>query len=155
MRDAVLAIHITGGATGLLSGPIGLAPLVGGRDGAALRFYQLALAVVTSTAVALAVFHWRELWWLALIAGAIQAAAVAGGLLARPPDRAAKRAWRVRFLLGTYVGLVTALLVVSWGSPLAWLIPTVLGVPIVERCAALAARSFDSGGRQYANSSTR
>jgi hypothetical protein len=48
----------------------------------------------------------------------------------------------VRLVLGTYVGLLTALLVVSWRSTLAWVLPTVLGAPLVERAAVLATRSI-------------
>jgi hypothetical protein len=122
LGDAVLWIHAAAGAAALVAGPIVL-------RGGSIWLYQAAVAVVTTTAVALSAFDWERLWWLALIAAAVQAAALAGLREGLPA------AWRVRFLAGTYVGLVTALLVVSWGSPLAWILPTVVGVPLVERAA--------------------
>jgi hypothetical protein len=64
--------------------------------------------------------------------------ALRGAASEREPASSARRAWRVRVMGGTYVGLTTALLVVSWGNPLAWIIPSAIGVPVVERAAALA-----------------
>jgi len=43
-------------------------------------------------------------------------------------------------MCGSYVSLVTALLVVSWDSPLAWILPTVIGSPLIARARARAAR---------------
>jgi len=43
-------------------------------------------------------------------------------------------------MAGSYVSLVTALLVVNWSSPLAWILPTVIGTPLIARSAARADR---------------
>jgi hypothetical protein len=46
----------------------------------------------------------------------------------------------VRLVCGSYVSLVTALLVVSWGSVLAWILPTLIGTVLIERAATRPAR---------------
>jgi hypothetical protein len=45
-------------------------------------------------------------------------------------------------MCGSYVSLTTALLVVNLGlgSVLAWMLPTVVGIPLIARRASLAAR---------------
>ncbi len=129
-RTLILAVHITAGVAGLLTGPAAMRAAV--RTGARTRVtvaYEAAVAVLTASAVALAVMPWGRLWPFAAIAAAT-AAAVAGA------RRATQRQWQVRLLCGSYVSLVTALLVVSWGSLAAWLLPSLVGTVLVERAAA-------------------
>jgi hypothetical protein len=140
MGDTLLGIHVTAGAVGLLSGPLSWPALVRGQQVVTLKVFQCAVATVAATACTLAARDWDHLWWLAIIAAIVEAMALAGHVLSRRPAPRA-RAWRVRLVCGTYVGLVTALLVVSWDSPLAWIVPTAIGVPLVERTALRAARS--------------
>ena len=42
-------------------------------------------------------------------------------------------------MCGSYISLVTALLVVNWGSPLAWILPTVVGSPLIAVTSRRAA----------------
>lgn len=138
MHDPVLAIHIAAGAVGLALGPIALPPLVR-RDAESSYYlaYQTAVAVTVATAIILVGLSWSRLWWLAIIAIAVEGAAL-GGLWAPRAAFPGWRAWRIRFTWGTYVGLVTALLVVSWDTPLAWIIPTLVAIPVIGRAASLA-----------------
>ena len=46
----------------------------------------------------------------------------------------------VGLMAGSYVSLVTALLVVNWSNPLAWILPTVIGTPLIARATARADR---------------
>lgn len=67
-------------------------------------------------------------WWLIPFALGTQAAIVVGRRTSHP-------ARRIRLLGGSYVSLVTAFLVVSWESPLAWILPTLVGIALVETAA--------------------
>ncbi|MDQ4096721.1 MAG: hypothetical protein M3144_02475, partial [Actinomycetota bacterium] len=129
IRTVVLAVHIAAGATGLLLGVPAMRAVVRGvRRTGAMTAYEAAVTVVTVTAVVLAAMNWSTLWPFAILAVATEAA-VLGATRARG-------ARRVRMLCGSYVSLVTALLVVSWGSVLAWVLPIVVGTVLVERAAA-------------------
>lgn len=92
---------------------------------------------MTTTALGLVAFAPGRFWWLAPIAALTQAAAAGGGWLRR---RGTRRPWQVRLLGGSYVSLVTALLVVSWGGWAAWVLPTLVGVLAVETAAERARR---------------
>jgi hypothetical protein len=128
----VLALHIAAGVTGLVAGlPAMRAVVQGLRRRRTMVVYQAAVAVLTVSAVALSAMDWRALWPFAVLAVATEAA-VLGATRARG-------AGRVRLLCGSYVSLVTALLVVSWGSVIAWVLPIVVGTVLVERAAARAA----------------
>lgn len=70
-----------------------------------------------------------------MIAVATESAALIGWIVKRrhPPG------WlpvHVGFMCGSYVSFVTAFLVVNWESPLAWILPTLIGSPLI----ALAVR---------------
>lgn len=137
MHAVVLAVHVVAGTAGLLLGPFTL--LVHRRHGLAVGggAYQAALAVVVVSALGLVALSPERFWWLAPIALAVQAAALTGVWLRRRRRRG-WAGWYVRLVAGSYVGLLTALLVVSWSSPLAWVLPTLLGVGLVEHAAARA-----------------
>lgn len=140
MRELILFPHIAAGVAALLAGMVALPALVQPENRpTAIVTYFLATGSVVITAVGLAALDWERLWWLALVAVAIGLALFFGVRLGT--EKPAKRAWKVRLILGTYVGLVTALLVVSWQSPWAWALPTLIGAPLVERMASLARRS--------------
>ena len=139
LRTVLLTAHITAGSIGLLLGPLAL--LAAKRAGWHPRLglaYQGAVAGVTVTALGLTALAPVRLWGLGLVAVATQAAALAGW-------RARRRAapgWlprHVRLMCGSYVSLVTAALVVNWSSPLAWVLPTVVAVPLISRAAGGAA----------------
>jgi hypothetical protein len=141
MTHAVLMVlHVGAGAAGLLLGPVAmLAPKRRGRHTRVGIGYQVAIAGVAGSAVGLALLDWRRLWWLALIGVATEAAAL-GGLWAR---RRRFRGWlpvHIRLMCGSYISLATALLVVNWGSPVAWVLPTLIGTPLIARAASRGGR---------------
>jgi hypothetical protein len=136
-----LVVNVASGSAGLLLGPVAL--LAPKRRGLHTRIglaYQGAIAGVATSAVALAALAWGRLWWLALIAVATEAAAL-GGLAARRRRFAGWLPWHVSLMCGSYVSLVTALLVVNWSSALAWILPTVVLSPAI---AVLAARAREA-----------
>jgi uncharacterized membrane protein len=140
LRSVVLPIHIAAGVAGLVLGPLAMtAAKAPGRHTRAGAGYQGAVAVVAVSALALAALAWARLWPLAVIAVLTEAAALAGWRLARrrPPGWLPRH---VRLVCGSYVSLVTALLVVNWSSPLAWVVPTLVGSPLIARAAARASR---------------
>jgi hypothetical protein len=133
VRSIVLVSHIAAGAAGLLIGPAAIsAAIADRRHTRPARAYRLAVTVLTATAAALVAMNFALWPFLLLAAGT--AAAVLLARIAQPVDR------HVRLVCGSYVSLVTALLVVSWGSILAWVLPTVVGTVLVERAAASSRR---------------
>ncbi len=96
--------------------------------------YQASVAVITTTAVGFAVLDWRS-WWPFVILAVGTEAAVAAGWWTRRQRSPGWHARHVRLICGSYISLVTALLVVSWDSPLAWVLPTLVGTVMVERAA--------------------
>ncbi|MGI8549830.1 MAG: hypothetical protein ACR2PL_03375 [Dehalococcoidia bacterium] len=136
MHTLLLFIHICAGVTGLLLGPLAMtARKRRGLHTRAGTAYQVAVAVLTASAVGLAMLAWDRLWWFVLIAAGTEAAAL-GGLWVRRRRFAGWLPWHVSLMCGSYVSFVTALLVVNWGSPLAWILPTVIGSPLITRAAA-------------------
>lgn len=133
IHGAVLALHITAGVAGLLLGPIAmLSAKRRGRHTNAGEIYHWIFLVLFISAVVLALMNWGEVWWLAFVGAGSYAFALLGYL-------AAKRRWdgwltaHVSGLGGSYIAMVTALLVVNLGtsSPIAWIAPTVIGTPII------------------------
>ncbi|MDQ3897904.1 MAG: hypothetical protein M3326_11810, partial [Actinomycetota bacterium] len=94
--------------------------------------YLAAVTVLTATAAGLVALR-PGLWPFLLLAGGTEAAIVGARY-------APSHAGYVRLVCGSYVSLVTALLVVSWGSILAWVLPTVVGTVLVERAASSTRR---------------
>jgi len=134
LRSLLLAVHIGAGVAGLLAGPTAMAAALQGRRTTAVgHAYLAAVTVLTATAAGLVALDPGALWPFMLLAIATEAAVVG----ARFVDA---HATRVRLVCGSYVSLVTALLVVSWGSVLAWVLPTVVGTVLIERAAASTRR---------------
>lgn len=130
--SVLLAVHVTCGVVGLVLGPFAM---WASRRPAAHRplgtAYQAVVLGLTVTAVGLAVQAPARLWWLGLVAVATEVAALAGW---RERRRAAP-GWlprHVRLMCGSYLSFVTAALVVNWPSPLAWVLPTLIGTPLIE-----------------------
>ena len=138
LHEVLLAAHITAGSAGLLIGPIAMAtPKRRGLHSRAGISYQIAVTVLTITALGLTAFAPGRLWPLALIAVATEAAAVTGWRA----QRRRKPGWlprHVGFMAGSYVSFVTAALVVNWPTPLSWILPTIIGTPLIARAAARA-----------------
>jgi hypothetical protein len=139
VRTVILVVHVAAGVTGLALGLGALPAAVAGRRGSpATVGYQAAVTVLTLTAAALVVMR-PALWPFALIAAGTEGAVVGAWWAARRRFEG-WLPWHVRLLCGSYVSLVTALLVVSWGGVVAWVLPSVVGAALVERAAARADR---------------
>ncbi len=130
----LLAAHATVGSLSLLFGALVLwAPRRRVDRLRARTGYLWATVAVAATAIGLVALDPRALWWLVPLALLTAALVVVGHL-------APRRGWGARAqahgLGGAYVALVTATLVVSLEGPartVAWLLPTVIGVPLIER----------------------
>ncbi|MGI8758513.1 MAG: hypothetical protein ACR2K0_04335 [Acidimicrobiales bacterium] len=134
-HTVLMTVHIVAGVAGLLLGPFAIvAALQAGRRTVPALAYQAAVAVITTTAVGFAVLDWRS-WWPFVILAVGTEAAVAAGWWARSHRSPGWHARHIRLICGSYISLVTALLVVSWGSLLAWVLPTLVGTVLVERAA--------------------
>lgn len=138
--DMMLFTHIALGTVGLILGPVAMTarklPGLHTRAGEAYHWVMLGVCVSAAT---LAVLDWRRIWWFLPIAAGSYAFALLGFL-------AAKRRWKgwlrahVAGQGGSYVAMVTAVLVVNWPtftgmrgtvSLWAWVLPTVVGTPII------------------------
>ena len=133
LRSILLVFHIAAGAAGLLLGPAAIAAALNDRRHTwPGTTYRAAVTVLTGTAAALVVLN-LELWPFLLLALGTEAAVLKARTVGRVDHH-------VRLVSGSYVSLVTALLVVSWGSIVAWVLPTVVGTVLVERAAAASRR---------------
>lgn len=140
MVGALLALHIALGAAGLVLGPLAMsATKRPGLHTRAGEIYHWIMLGVCLTAAGLALSEWARLWWFLPIAVGSYAFALFGYI-------AAKRRWRGWLLAhvagqgGSYIAMVTAVLVVNWrfvagvpgrSSLWPWLLPTLLGTPII------------------------
>jgi hypothetical protein len=139
VHAAVLVLHVVSGSAGLVLAPFVLAaPKRPGRHHRLGYAYQAAVAGVAATAVGLAAFHWSRLWWLAVI-GLLTETAALGGLAVRLRRSPGWVPWHVSLMCGSVISLVTALLVVNLGGPIAWIAPTVVGSPLIAVAARRAA----------------
>src|SRR3712207_565321 len=132
-HTVVLTIHVAAGAAGLVLGPIAMfSAKRRGRHTRTGDAYHWVFFTLFVTAVALALLNWDEVWWLAFVGLFSYAFALLGFL-------SAKLRWRewLQFHVvgqgGSYIAMVTALLVVNLGrvSVLAWLLPTLVGSPLI------------------------
>ena len=120
--NPLLLLHVTAGTAGLLLGPVWLvARLAGARARGPAGAYQAAVAGVAGSGAVLAVSA-PGLGWLLPVAVATQALAVAGAL-ARRQDWPRWRTLQPHLLGGSYIALVTGLLVGSTGNPVWWVLP--------------------------------
>ena len=140
LREVLLALHVSVGSLGLALGPLALwrsrrAPALVGGVGAA---YVLSVFAVSLTALGLVALDWSALWWLTILA----AFSSSLGVLAFLAPRRRFRGWARACAHGeggSYIALVTALLVVSVDGPAAvaaWTVPTLAGLPLIEIRAA-------------------
>lgn len=132
LQELALALHIAPGVLALALGP--LAVYAAKRSGPGTRLdgaYHLAVLAVCASAALLAALDWSRLWWFLPIAAGSYGLALLG--------YAAGRRDRLRLYVhgqgGSYIALVTALLVVSVGSPVAWVAPTLIGSPLIQLIA--------------------
>jgi hypothetical protein len=135
VHSAFLAIHIAAGSFGLVLGPVAmLAPKRRGRHTRAGTVYHWNMLVVGLSAIGLAVLAWAQIWWFVPIAVFSYGNALFGYLAVRRK----RPGWLPRHIGGmggSYIALVTALLVVNAGVAAwwAWGLPTVVGSVLLRR----------------------
>ncbi|GAA1754695.1 hypothetical protein [Streptomonospora arabica] len=141
MHTFLLALHISAGIIGLAASLTAL--LVRKRRGAhtiAGRVFGATVVVVALSTYALLPSA-PEQWWLGIIATATLAAAAIGVYLAwRKP---VPQWYRIHLVLmmSTVIAYVTPVAVqFSDGHALAWLLPTLVGSPLIAYRALVAAR---------------
>jgi hypothetical protein len=146
---AFLAVHVIAGLTAVVSGAIAALTRKGSRRHIrAGRCYYSAISVVFATATALAIMRWRQDYYLFIIGSAAFAAATIGYL-----HRRRRRPGDTGHIAGmgtAYVAMLTAFYVDNgphlplWDHlpTLAfWLLPSVIGAPIIARAVARARRA--------------
>ena len=146
---AFLAVHVAAGLTAVVSGAVAaLAGKGGPRHVRAGRWFYRAITVVFATAAVLAAMRWQQDYRL-LIIGAVAFAAATVGYQHRRRRRAGDTGHIVGMGIG-YVAMLTAFYVDNgphlplWDRlpPLAfWLIPSVIGAPVITRAVLRARRS--------------
>ena len=141
MRQLVLQVHVAVGTGALLLGHCWLLVRRRGRRATGwASTYQGAVAGVVLSAGYLAATH-PGLRWLLPVAAATEALAVTGAL-ARRRGWTGWRSWQPHLLGGSYIALVTGVLIARTGEPVYWLLPAVVGqVPIALAKRRLHARA--------------
>jgi hypothetical protein len=145
MHDALLVLHIGAGAAALLLGALVIwrSRVTPSLDRASSAYHWTVL-VVSATAVALVASDAPELWWIAILAVFAYGLALLGYLA--PRQRFSR--WRPAYAHGqggSYIALVTALLVVALtvdgpvhgiAAVAVWVLPAVVGTSLIERWRA-------------------
>jgi hypothetical protein len=140
LRTYLLVIHIAAGTAGLILGPLGLAvPKRFPWRPRAVVGYQASVVLLCFTALGLVALK-PELWGLALIAVATLGATF-GGAAVRRRRRTGWAPQHVRLMGSSYISVVTAFLVVNVGGPVAWVLPSLVGSPLIARAVKRAGRA--------------
>lgn len=138
----VLGLHIAAGAIGLVLGLVAMwaAKRPRGPHTRTGEAYHWVMLIVCLSAAGLAFLDWKRIWWFLPIAVGSYAFALLGYV-------AAKWRWRGWLIAhvsgqgGSYIAMITALLVVNWrtltGHPgfesvWPWILPTLVGTPIIS-----------------------
>jgi hypothetical protein len=154
LHDPVLVLHITAGTAGLALGPVAmLAPKRRGRHTRAGGVYHWTVLAVCLSATGLALLSWPELWWFLPIA----AFSYANALLGYMAVRIRWANWlgaHIAGMGGSYIALVTALLVVNGsGQLILWFLPTIVGTPLIawaiNRVTAASAMATVTSARHH------
>jgi uncharacterized membrane protein len=136
----VLGFHIFSGVLGLTLGPVAMfsRKSKGVHSYAGEVYYWVMLSVCVSAA-AMAVLHWEKSWYFLLISVFSYVFAYRGYTAAKRR----KSGWlavHISGMLGSYIALVTALLVVNAAKVsevshlpvwMVWILPTLVGSPII------------------------
>jgi uncharacterized membrane protein len=140
MRDPLLAIHIAAGTSGLILGPLAMLSPKRGRPHMPLgEIYHWVMLVICLSGAALAILAWDRIWWLLPIAAFSYSNALLGYLAAKR-RRPGWLGRHIRGMGGSYIALVTALLVVTvarqlpitWFSLTWFFLPTIVGSPFIR-----------------------
>lgn len=139
VHTVLVVLHVAAGVTGLVMAPVAMLVAKNRLHAQVGIAYQGCVAVLTLTALGLVAFDPARLAGLGVIAVLTQAAAAGGWLLARRRPRGWEP-WHVRLMAGSYVSFVTAFLVVQWPHPISWVLPTLIGSPLIARASARVRR---------------
>lgn len=145
IRELVLGSHVIAGTAALASGPLALRRLLERRPGLVGQAYYASCAATCASAAGLSILRWSTMGWL------LPVSAVSFALL-----ECGRRAWSRRSsplvaghgLGGSYIALVTALVVVSardispWLELAGWVLPTAIGAPLAHRLTRRFAREW-------------
>ena len=145
---AFLAVHVSAGLTAVVAGAIAALARKGSRRHIrAGRCYYSAISVVFATATALAVMRWRQDYYLFII-GSVAFTAATIGYLHRRRHRPGDTG-HIAGMGTAYVAMLTAFYVDN-GPHLPlwdhlptfafWLLPSVIGAPIIARAVSRAWR---------------
>ena len=126
MRELVLILHVAVGTGALVLGPCWLVARRRGRRATGWAVaYQTAVGGVVLSAGFLALTD-PQLRWLLPVAVATEALAVTGAL-ARRRGWSGWRSWQPHLLGGSYIALVTGVLIAETGNPVFWVLPALAG----------------------------
>ena len=138
----LLFIHVSAGVLGILLGPVAMfARKSQGTHTRAGVIYHWLVFTVCVSAIPISILHWQKSWFLFLVALFSYSFALKGYRAAR--DRG--EGWlkkHISGMLGSYIAMVTALVVVNAQNIpglnqlpviVAWLLPTVIGAPLIAR----------------------
>jgi uncharacterized membrane protein HdeD (DUF308 family) len=140
VHSVLVVLHVAAGAAGLVVGPAAMVVPKGRRHARLGTTYQVCVAVLTVTALGLVLADPARLAGLGVIAVLTECAALGGWLLARTRPQG-WLPWHIRLVAGSYVSFVTAFLVVQWPHPVAWILPTLVGSPLIAMASARAKRA--------------
>lgn len=136
----LLILHIAAGTICLITGAI--SALVQKRKGIHTvvgELYHASYVVILLSSILMAIMHWSESAYLFFIAIFSYSFALYG-YTAKKSRRAGWLGRHIGGMLGSYIGIITAVLVVNGHSIpglnqlpmlLLWLLPTVIGTPII------------------------
>ncbi|KKB35398.1 DUF2306 domain-containing protein [Bacillus thermotolerans] len=140
MLTSILITHTLAGTVCLISGLLAMSSRKRkGRHTYAGELYHGAYVTVFITALIMSIWHWEESQYLFYIALFSYGLSLSGYL-------AVKRKWKgwINFhiggMLGSYIGIVTAVVVVNvpripllneWPTLLFWFLPTIIGMPLI------------------------
>ncbi len=142
MQQLLLVVHILAGVVGLVvAWPVLLVRKRRGMHTRLGRVYGVAVALLCLTAFPLVAYDPEELWWLGLIGVGTLAAAAGGIWLARQRPRVPGGwcVWHLNLMCSSVISFVTAFAIqMTDGHPLSWIIPTVIGSPLIAIRSAMA-----------------
>ncbi|PLS15425.1 DUF2306 domain-containing protein [Bacillus sp. M6-12] len=137
-----LVIHILAGTVCLITGLVAIrSKKKQGNHTKYGEIYHYSYFIIFLTAIVMAIWHWNESAYLFYIALFSYGLALFGYL-------ARKFKWKnwlgshIGGMLGSYIGVITAVLVVNQSkipllqevpSLIVWLLPTIIGTPIVKK----------------------
>lgn len=135
-----LTLHIASGSLCLLVGLLGIcSKKQRGQHTIVGEVYHGSYVAVFLTAIITSLMHWPEDAFLFFVALFSYGLALFGYLARKkqPPNWVAKH---ISGMLGSYIGILTAVLVVNtpnlpvineWSPVLFWILPTLVGTPVI------------------------